>query len=194
MVIKKCGGFMKISEIEKIEQRLLTQEKYRSVYNKMMSDVIYQVGRMTKEARVRKGISQSELAKKMKTHQSAIARIESGKLNVSLGFLSRIAKALGTQLLPPRFKFMQKQYDPEKRIEKLLKSKNIVAMTANGEECELLSNCCNASLSAFIPCTNGENYCHICSSCGKPCEVHIHTWQGKNHPRLRKIKKLCSKS
>ena len=49
-------------------------------------------------ARVKEGITQKELAKKMKTKQSAISRLESGTANPSLNFLKRLAKALDSRL------------------------------------------------------------------------------------------------
>jgi len=45
------------------------------------------------------GITQATLAKKLKTTQSAIARIESGKQNVSTDLLRRISQALGKNLI-----------------------------------------------------------------------------------------------
>lgn len=45
------------------------------------------------------GITQTELARKLKTTQSAVARIESGKQNVSTDTLKKIGKALGRNLL-----------------------------------------------------------------------------------------------
>ncbi len=45
------------------------------------------------------GMTQEALAKKLKTTQSAIARIESGKQNVSADMLKRISQALGKNLI-----------------------------------------------------------------------------------------------
>ena len=45
------------------------------------------------------GLTQTELAKKIGTTQSAVARIESGKQNVSADMLKRISKALGKNLI-----------------------------------------------------------------------------------------------
>jgi transcriptional regulator with XRE-family HTH domain len=45
-----------------------------------------------------RGLSQTALARKLKTKQPAIARVESGLANVSLEFLERTAKALGATL------------------------------------------------------------------------------------------------
>lgn len=49
--------------------------------------------------RVKKGLTQKELAKKLSTKQSAIARLESGNYNPTLEFLQKTAKALGTKLV-----------------------------------------------------------------------------------------------
>ena len=49
-------------------------------------------------ARARAGLSQAELAKRMKTTQSAIARLESGRAKPSTRTLGRFAKATGHRL------------------------------------------------------------------------------------------------
>ncbi len=55
----------------------------------------------TKIADVREtlGMTQANLAKKLQTTQSAIARMESGKQNISADMLRRISKALGKNLI-----------------------------------------------------------------------------------------------
>lgn len=50
------------------------------------------------EARNRAGLSQDDIAKKMKTSQSTIARLESGNQNTSLKTLKRYADATGSRL------------------------------------------------------------------------------------------------
>ena len=50
------------------------------------------------QARARAGLSQAELAQAMGTSQSAIARLEAGRIEPSLSTLRRIAKATGTKL------------------------------------------------------------------------------------------------
>ena len=49
-------------------------------------------------ARARAGLSQAELAKRMKTTQSAVARLESGRGLPSTRTLARFAKATGHRL------------------------------------------------------------------------------------------------
>jgi len=49
-------------------------------------------------ARIKKGITQKELAQKIGTKQSAIARLEAGNVNPSLGFLEKMAEVMGYKL------------------------------------------------------------------------------------------------
>jgi ribosome-binding protein aMBF1 (putative translation factor) len=49
-------------------------------------------------ARARAGLSQAELAERMQTSQSAIARLESGRTRPSVRTLERLAAATGTKL------------------------------------------------------------------------------------------------
>jgi len=51
------------------------------------------------EARMKRKMSQRELAAKVQTSQAAISRIEAMNGNPSLGLLKRIAKALDTKLI-----------------------------------------------------------------------------------------------
>lgn len=58
-------------------------------------------------ARAHANLTQAELAERMETSQSAIARLESGRIRPSTRTLDRIAAATGTKV---RFRF-----EPEKR-------------------------------------------------------------------------------
>lgn len=46
-------------------------------------------------ARIKKGFTQKELAQKIGTKQSAIARFETGNVNPSIGFLEKMAGVMG---------------------------------------------------------------------------------------------------
>lgn len=48
--------------------------------------------------RLEKGLSQKQLAEKIGTKQSAIARLEGGNTNPSVAFLEKVSKALGSKL------------------------------------------------------------------------------------------------
>ncbi len=62
------------------------------------SEAAYQVGRQIIQARIEQNLSQRELAKKAKTTQAVISRIESLSVNPSIKLLDRIARALGKTL------------------------------------------------------------------------------------------------
>ncbi|MDP2637986.1 MAG: helix-turn-helix transcriptional regulator [Candidatus Levybacteria bacterium] len=48
--------------------------------------------------RLDEGLTQKQLAEKIGTKQSAIARLESGNTNPSVAFLEKVSKALGSKL------------------------------------------------------------------------------------------------
>lgn len=60
-------------------------------------DIEYGVAKQLYRARVQKALTQSDIAKSMKTTQSVISRIERGT-NVSIETLFRYAKACGRRL------------------------------------------------------------------------------------------------
>jgi|GEM_PF-948667 len=77
-------------------------------------DLKEEVGQMVLEARVMKNMTQEELAFLLKTKQSSIARLESGKTLPSLRFLENIAKVMNTFVISPRFAFMDESWHVEK--------------------------------------------------------------------------------
>lgn len=58
----------------------------------------YEIARAIIEARVNKGLTQSDLAKRLDTRQSVISRVENAKTTPSLSFLKRLASVLETTL------------------------------------------------------------------------------------------------
>lgn len=61
-------------------------------------DARHVVGRMVREARERRGLSQRELAKRAGLQYSHIARIESGRYNLTIDTLERVCKELGLEI------------------------------------------------------------------------------------------------
>lgn len=57
-------------------------------------EVGYQITRL----RIQQGLTQSELAVKVGTSQSSIARLENGSSDPSLSYLQRVAVALGARI------------------------------------------------------------------------------------------------
>lgn len=74
----------------------LKDPKVKAEYEKLQPE--FAVIEAILGARMKKGVTQKELAKRMKTKQSAISRLESGRANPSLDFLQRLAKALNSRL------------------------------------------------------------------------------------------------
>ena len=72
-------------------------------------DRLFQLSSLITEARVYAGITQAELAKRIGTQQPNIAHAESGEQEPSIGFLEKVAKAVGTYLEYPKFGFMIEQ-------------------------------------------------------------------------------------
>lgn len=58
----------------------------------------FRIGAMLKQARLNAGMSQVEIAQKLKTHKSAISRIENHAEDVKLSTLFNYAEALGKKL------------------------------------------------------------------------------------------------
>lgn len=88
-------------DFNKIEKELLKNPKLREEFEKR--DVVFDIAQMIKEARLLMGYTQTKLARLMKTQQTSISRAESGKSSLSISFLEKMAEALGTYLIPPRF-------------------------------------------------------------------------------------------
>ena len=61
-------------------------------------DEEFRLARALIGARMRAGLSQTELARRMKTSQSYVARIEGGQVRPSTDALERFAHATGTRL------------------------------------------------------------------------------------------------
>lgn len=68
----------------------------------MNEDLAKEIGKNLFEFRLRTGISQAELAKKLNTEQPVISRAESGRYLPSMTLLKRIADVYNVRLIPPR--------------------------------------------------------------------------------------------
>ncbi|MDH7578298.1 MAG: helix-turn-helix transcriptional regulator [Bacillota bacterium] len=78
------------------KNKLMEDPTFRQAYEDLEPE--YQLVRAIIEQRKLKGMTQAELARKVGTHQSAIARLESGTYNPSLQFLKKVAKALDVKI------------------------------------------------------------------------------------------------
>lgn len=90
-------------DFEVWEKRALKNPKLKREYDKLEPE--FTLINAIIEARVKRGLTQKVLARKMGTKQSVISRLESGSANPSFDFLKRLAEALDTDL---KIKFASK--------------------------------------------------------------------------------------
>lgn len=83
----------KLSDLEKKWEK---RPGFKPAFNALEDE--YAIMEALYLARAKSGLSQAELARKMKTTQSAIARLESGKAHPSTRTLWKLAAATGTRL------------------------------------------------------------------------------------------------
>ena len=70
--------------------------EYRNAYDRLGPE--FELSRSVIEARTNAKLTQTELAERMKTTQSVVARLESGRTHPSTKTLEKIALATGTRL------------------------------------------------------------------------------------------------
>ena len=80
---------------DRLKSRMLKNRKVRAAYAALAPE--FELAHELIAARARAGLSQAQLAKRMRTSQSAVARIESGRHWPSRRTLERYAKATGTR-------------------------------------------------------------------------------------------------
>jgi ribosome-binding protein aMBF1 (putative translation factor) len=81
---------------EKLKARLLVNPKVKAEYDALAPEFPIAVELL--RARLRAGLSQTELAARMGTSQSAVARLESGDTLPSTKTLLRYARATGSKV------------------------------------------------------------------------------------------------
>lgn len=78
------------------KSRLLKNKELKEMYLGLAPE--FAIAEALISRRIEQGMSQSELAIKIGTKQSAVSRLESGSYNPSLKLLEKVAKALGLKL------------------------------------------------------------------------------------------------
>jgi ribosome-binding protein aMBF1 (putative translation factor) len=78
-----------------LKKRMLKNCKVKAEYDALEPE--FAIARELIAARVRAGLTQEQLAEKMQTTQSTVARMESGRTMPSLRTLSRYAEATGSR-------------------------------------------------------------------------------------------------
>ncbi len=81
---------------EDFEKELLQKPGFKEALKE--TELEYQIARALIKARIEKGLTQTQLAKKLKTKQSVVSRVENAKTVPSLSFLKRLAAVLNMSL------------------------------------------------------------------------------------------------
>lgn len=85
-----------MSKVSDLHKKWSRDPEYRAAYDELGSE--FELARSLIEARTRAGLTQEQLARKMDTTQSVIARLESGRTRPSTKTLEKLARATKTRL------------------------------------------------------------------------------------------------
>lgn len=85
-----------MKDFTEVKKRLLRNKEFRKEYERLGPE--FELVRLLIRKRLEKGLTQHELARKVGTKQSAIARLESGRYNPTVDALRKIARALNADL------------------------------------------------------------------------------------------------
>ncbi|MEK7567549.1 MAG: helix-turn-helix transcriptional regulator [Patescibacteria group bacterium] len=87
---------IKFYPFSKLKQKLMKRPGFKKAYDDLEFE--FKLIEAMIEARVRKGVTQKQLAQKIGVAQSALARFESGRINPRLSFLKKVTHGLGLTL------------------------------------------------------------------------------------------------
>ena len=85
-----------MTKVRDLHRRWMEDPEYRTEYDSLEEE--FQIAGALIEARTRAGLSQTQLARRMKTSQSYVARIEGGRVTPSTRTLERYAAATNSRL------------------------------------------------------------------------------------------------
>ena len=85
-----------MTKMKELHAEWMKDDEYRKEYDSLEAE--FALAKAMIGARARAGLTQEELAQRMDTSQSMIARLESGRSIPSARTLARFAKATGTSL------------------------------------------------------------------------------------------------
>ncbi len=84
-----------MTKISSLHQRWSKDSQYRDAYGSMQAE--FELARQLIKTRLKSGLSQGQLAEKMGTSQSTIARLESGSSLPSIRTLMKFAEATNSK-------------------------------------------------------------------------------------------------
>lgn len=96
MKYRKTKNGVEYVTLEDIRREMRRDPALKKAYDALQPK--YDIIRAILDARTKKGMTQTEIARRAGTTQSAIARFESGRTNPTLDFASRLSRAVGAKL------------------------------------------------------------------------------------------------
>ena len=85
-----------MSKVSDLHEKWGGDPEYRTAYNALQPE--FELARSLIEARMGAGLTQAQLAERMETTQSVVARLESGRVHPSTRTLEKVAQSTGTRL------------------------------------------------------------------------------------------------
>jgi transcriptional regulator with XRE-family HTH domain len=85
-----------VTKLNDLHKKWMKDKAYRKAHDELAPE--FALSRALIQARVSAGLTQEQLAKRMETTQSVIARLESGRTRPSTQTLERLAAATNTRL------------------------------------------------------------------------------------------------
>lgn len=79
-----------------LHQKWMKKPAYRKAYDDL--ELEFQLKEALIRARIERGMTQKQIAKRAGTKQSAISRFERGGSNPTVGFVQKVARAVGTRI------------------------------------------------------------------------------------------------
>lgn len=85
-----------MDDYERSHKEAMKNPEFRKAWKDLQPE--FEIARALIELRIKKKLTQKQLAQKLRTKQSVISRVETGQTSPSLTFLKRLAKALDLSL------------------------------------------------------------------------------------------------
>ena len=85
-----------MTKVNELHRKWMKEPAYRKAHKALAPE--YELAGAVIKARAKAGLTQAQLARKMATTQSVVARLESGRARPSTKTLERLATATGTRL------------------------------------------------------------------------------------------------
>ena len=85
-----------MSNIIDLHKKWHRDSDYRKAFDELKPE--FDLARSLIEVRIGAGLTQAQLAKRMQTSQSVVARLEGGRIHPSTRTLGNVARATGTRL------------------------------------------------------------------------------------------------